>query len=68
MARETAMNELVLHLAIHEHFVKKNFKVAIEPFVSWLYKNVFPMPLDSPTLGQESQVRLMDVADPDSNT
>jgi len=60
--RETAMNEFVLHRHVHAHFVENDGKLELTPFVRWLYREVFLMPLDSPTLGLERQVDLFDVA------
>lgn len=48
---DTETNERLLHKQVHERFASGDVALEREPFVEWLYQDVFKMPLDDPWLG-----------------
>lgn len=53
---DTATN-LALHDRVHEAFARREVGVDVEAFVAWIYRELFLMPPEDPTLG-------LDVPDP----
>jgi hypothetical protein len=50
-ADDAMTNERLLHKQVHERFASGDVALEREPFVEWLYQDVFKMPLDDPWLG-----------------
>jgi hypothetical protein len=50
-ADDAMTNERLLHRRVHERFASGDVALEREPFVEWLYQDVFKMPLDDPWLG-----------------